>query len=82
MESREKLQTPSQRWRICCLFACAKEPGCKERPCQQGNGELSPLTELGQKPDVFGRQFFPKISDNSVAWPTPDFRPRKPLLDF
>lgn len=49
---------------------------------QPGNGELSPLTELGQKPDVFGRQFFPKISDNSVAWPTPDFRPRKPVLDF
>ena len=29
---------------------------------QQGSGELSPLTELGQKLDAFGRQFFPKIS--------------------
>lgn len=45
---------------------------------QQGSGELSVLTELGQKPDVFGRQFFPEISENSVAWPTPDFSPGNP----
>lgn len=49
---------------------------------QQGSGELSPLTELGQKLDALGRQFLPKISDNSAAWPAPDFRPRKPVLDF
>lgn len=41
---------------------------------QQGSGELSPLTELGQKPDVFGRQFFPEISENSVKQPTPGYR--------